>query len=333
MIKFQTKKPVIIGIIIGAAAVAIAVAAVLLWPRKPDPRKLLQKADSLSEQNLCLTALLEQEAANEELWRQLLANYRILGADPLTLEATAQAAEQAVGHAIETAEEVTAQREEPGSILGTGGIIQGGIKLTDHAGANALATDGETVYLAKDTGIYAYYRGLEVQLTAARAERMIAAENGLYYLNATARRVQYIARDGHRSETLSELPAEDFAFLDGVLWIAGSDGVLYRDGTPVETPLAPKELCVAGGVLYAAADGGLMQIGTAPETVLPSPVRAIAGGTDGCVYYLDQNGYPAKFDPAAPEATILKEKTALAIGFSEGKAWYLNENGKLKMGN
>lgn len=323
------KKPVLIGIIIGVAVMGV-LAAILLWPRKADPRKLLQKADTLSEQDLCLTALLEKEPANEELWRQLLANYSILGADPLTLEATAQAAEEAVGHAIEAAEEVTVQPEEPGSILGTGGIIQGGIRLTDHKNAEALATDGETVYLSKEEGVYAYYHGLELQLTAARAERMIAAENGLYYLNATARRVQYIARDGHRSETVSSLQAEDFAFLEGVLWIAGSDGVLYRDEAPVETPLAPKELCVADGVLYAAGDGGLMRIGGTAETVLPSPVRSITGGTDGCVYYVDQNGYPAKFDPLATEAVILKEKTALAMGFSEGKAWYLSQNRKIK---
>lgn len=330
MKKLKLKKPVIIGIICGVLLLAAAVLTVVLWPQKADPKKLLQQADTLSEQNLCLAAILEQEPENEECWRQLLTNYRLLKADTLTLEATAQAAEQALGHAIEVAEEAAAQPEEPGSILGSGGIIQGGIRLTDYEDANALATDGETVYLARQDGIYADYHGLEIKLTAAKAERMIAAENGLYYLNATARRVQYIARDGHRSETVSALRAADFAYLDDVLWIAGEDGVLYRDGTALQTPQAAEELCVANGLLYAASSGGLMRIGSTAELLLPSPVSGIVGGSDGCIYYIDANGYPAKFDPTAMEAAILKEKAAVAIGFSEGKAYYLNESRKIK---
>lgn len=326
MNKNNAKKLILFSII--ATLLAGGILAAVLWPRKPDARALLAKADCLSEQNLCLLAILEEEPGDEECWRRLLTHYQVLGADPFTLEASKQAAEAAIGHALTLPEESESAPEEPGKVLGPGGILQEGIRLTDYEGANALATDGETVYLATQEGIDAVYHGLRIRLTAARASRMMAAENGLYFLNATARRVQFIARDGHKTETLSPIAAADFAFLEDSLFILGADGAVYRDGTVLETLFAPAELCTAGGSLYAGGREGLMEIGG--ERLLSSPVFGMAGGEDGRIYYIDQNGYPACYNPATREAVILREKTAIAIGWSEGKAWYMNENRKIK---
>ncbi len=325
MTKLKIKKPILIGII-AAALAGIAIFLLCLLPKGgADPRALLADAKTLSAQNLCLTAMVQRDPADEESWRQLLTNYQILGADPLTLEATRQAS----GFAITLPEEVAIQKEEPGALLGTGGILQGGKKITDYENTNALATDGTTVYLARQDGIYATYHGLEIKISPARAERMIAAENGLYFLNATAKRVQYIARDGHRIETLSHIPAADFSFLNGTLWIAGTDGILYKDGSAIESAYPVKELCVAEGVLYAAGSAGLLEITDAgAKLLLSSPLSGIAGG-DG-IYYIDRNGYPAKFDPTRKEATILKEKTAIAIGVDGEKVYYLNKKLKIK---
>lgn len=327
MMKTKVKKPILIGII-SAALVAIAVILLLLLPKKdPNPRALLAEADTLSAQNLCLAAMVKADPADEASWRQLLTNYQLLGADPLTIEATRQAS----GFEIVLPEEVTVQKEEPGALLGMGGILQDGKKITDYKGANALATDGEMVYLAREDGIYADYHGIEIKLTPAKAERMIAAENGLYFLNATARRVQYIARDGHRIETLSELPAVDFAFFNDILWIAGADGVLYKNGAAVKNVISIAELCAAEGKLYAAGSEGLMEVtASGAEMLLPSPLSGIVSGKDGCIYYIDQNSFPAKFDPALKEASILKTKTAIAIDYDGGKIYYLNEKHKIK---
>lgn len=315
------KMPILIGAIIVVAVLAVVAGIFLLRPKKADAHELLLRADTLSKQNLCLAAIVREDPGDTESWRHLLTNYAVLGADAATIEATRQASGQAL-----TLPEVTVQPEEPGNILGTGGIIHGQAKVTDYDGAGAVATDGETVYYTTAEGIFADYHGLIVQLTAAKAERMVVAENGLYYLNATARRVQYIARDGHRTETVSELAAADFAFADGVLWIAGTDGTLYKDGVAVDSP-AVTALCVAGTVVYAAGDSLMIAGG---ETLLHSPVFGITGGGDGCIYYIDQNGYPAKLDPTLMEASILAEKTAVAVGYSEGKAYYLNEDRKVK---
>ena len=324
MVISKTKKLILISIIGAFSVIVATVLTLLLLPQKPGPRKLLSKADSLTEQNLCLMAILEQDPQEEESWRQLLINYLILEADPLTVEATKQAAEAAVGHTITLPDTVNTQPEKPGSVIGTGGIIHAGCKVTDYRNSNSLATDGETVYLATNNGIEVDYQGLRLPLTSAKAERMIATENGLYYLNATADRVQYIARDGHCTETVSELEAADFAFYKEALWIVDING------KAIQSDYSITELCVAKGTLYGACEEGLVQIGKSVKPVLSSPVWGITGGENGCIYYIDTNGFPAEFDPTLKEAVILKEKTALGMGISEGKVYYLNSKLKIK---
>lgn len=325
MTKLKLKTIIIILCCLAALGLAVALLLLFLLPKKAaDPYSLLSKADTLTKQNLCLTAILQKNPDDEESRQQLLINYQKLGADLLTIEGTKN------GLDIELPSNVSVQPEEPGKLCGTGGIIQKGVRFTDYKNANALATDGETIYLATQTGIIADYHGLQALLTPAKAERMIAAENGLYYLNATARRVQYIARDGHKTKTLAEIAAADFAYLDGVLWIAGTDGSLYKDGIAVETPAPVAELCVANGVLFGAGSEGLLKLEEEVTVVLPSPVCGIVGGDSGEIYYINKNGYPAKFDPALNEAVILKEKPAFAIGYNNGHAYYLNEKLKIK---
>lgn len=324
MTKTMLKKPIIIGISVGLVILLAVGALVFLRPKAPDPEKLLADADRLSEQNLCLMALLQQEPENEEYLRQLLLNYQILGADPLTIQATRG------DHLIELPKEVTLQPEEPGKLLGVGGLVQNKQKITDYKGAGAVATDGETVYLAKEDGIFAVYHGLELKLSPARADRLMPTENGLYFLNTVTKRVQYIAKDGHKTETLSAVPATDLAFHEDSLWVAGADGGLYRGDELADESLQYRTLCAVGGRLYAATAEGIAEItenGT--ELLLPSPVAALTAG-ESVLYYIDENGYPARFDPETMEATILKEKTATALCYDEGRLYYLSAKGKLK---
>ena len=333
MVKLQQKKPILIGVISAAVlllAAGILLLLLLLPGRKADPRSLLAKATALSEQNLCLTALLEEDPQDEESWRRLLVNYQILGADALTQQATAQAAATALGHEITPAEETDSAPEEPGSVIGTGGIVHGGLTISDYPGANALVTDGETVYLAMSDGLYADYHGIRVRLHAARAERLIAAENGLYYLGGDGL-VRYIARDGHKTTLLSAVQAADFAWLGGDLWIAGTDGALYKNDQRIESTLPASTLCTAGVQLFACGGEGLFTVDdSGAELLLSSAVSAPVGGSDGCVYYIQENGYPARYDPAAGEAVILTEEEAVALGCSEGRIYYRNNAGKIR---
>ena len=157
---------------------------------------------------------------------------------------------------------------------------------------------------------------------------MIAGDNGLFFLNATAKRVQYIARDGHRIETLSPVPAKDFAFLKEQLWIVGTDGKLYQ-GTE-ETDCDLQEVCLLGDTLYGTSEDGIYRIENGTLTLLlPSKASALTAGNE-LLYYIDENGYPAQFDPTAMEAKILKERSATALGYDHGKLYYLNPKGKIK---
>ena len=311
------KKLLIILPILGGIIIGGAVAAVLLWPKAPDAEEIFAEADRLSEQNLCLRYRLQEDPSDEESRRQLLLNFAVLGADPLTILGTK-------GEYDITLPEVEVQREEAGAVLGAGGIIDRGVKMTDYADCGAVVTDGETVYYATGDGIYADYHGLKVKLVGARAERMMAAENGLYFLNATARRVQYLARDGHRIETVSPISALDFAFLEGKLWIAGRDGKVYCDGVAVESA-AMRELCVLDGVLYGICEEGIAEVGGA--VLLHSPAFGLVAGD--ALYYIDRYGYPARLDPLLKESAILREEEVVAVGYSEGKAYYLNQKRKV----
>ncbi len=328
MTKLKIKKPILIGIILTATALIIAVLLLLLLPKKqPDPRALLAKADTLSEQNLCLTAIVKADPADEASWRQLLLNYQLLGADPLTIEATRLAS----GFEIELAKDAERQEEPKGKNIGMGGILQGGKRITHYKNANSLATDGETVYLAREDGIYAHYYGIEVKITPAKAERMIAAENGLYFLNSIEKLVQYIARDGHRIENLSAISAVDFAFFEDALWIAGTDGKLYKNGAALENEHTVLELCAAKDRLYAACKEGLAEIAEGKTSLLiPSSLSSLTADESGRLYYINQAGFPAQYAPTLKESTILETKTAIAIGCDEGKVYYLNKKHKIK---
>ncbi len=325
MLKTKLKIPILIGLIL----TLLLLAGLLLWvllPRKTaDPRALLADTERLSEQNLCLLAILEQQPEDEESWRQLLTNYTILDADPLTLSATLKAS----GLALSLPKDVTPQKEEPGATIGTGGTVRQG-KRCDQLRAEELAFDGETYYLAREDGLYALYRGLEVKISPIRAERLLAAENGLYFINTTAKRAQYIARDGHRIENLSTRQAKDLLLHQGALWIVGTDGSLYRDETLFESDFQFEELCLLGDQLFARTAEGIAVItADGAELLLPSPLTGLIAGED-CLYYLNENGYPCRFDPQKMEAAILKEKTAIALSFDGGKLYYLTPNGKIK---
>ncbi|MBR6793970.1 MAG: hypothetical protein IKM48_06430 [Clostridia bacterium] len=324
MTKSKLKKPIIWTVSV-LLALGLAVGVFLtLRPRRPDPAALLAEAEKLSEQNLCLMVLMEREPENEEYLRQLLLNYQRLGADPLTIQATKG------DKPIELPDNVTLQKEEAGTPQTRGGLVQGGYKITDFNGCGAVATDGETVYLAKEDGLYARYHGLELRLSPARADRLTPCENGLYYLNTLTRTVQYIARDGHRIETVSAVPAVDFIFFEDALWVAGADGGLYKEDALWCDDYAFEGLAAAAGRLYAATAEGIACVTeTGAELLLPSPGASLTAG-GGKLYYIDENGYPACFDPEEREAVILKEKTALAVGFDRGRAYYLNAKGKIK---
>lgn len=323
--KTKLKIPILIGLITAVALLA----GLLLWAflpqKKADPRVLLSKAERLSEQNLCLLAILERQPEDEESWRQLLTHYQLLGADPLTLSATLKAS----GLTLSLPQEVTPQKEEPGAIVGVGGMVQNGTRC-DQLQAEELAFDGETYYLAREDGLYALYHGLEIKLSPIRAERLLAAENGLYFINTTAKRAQYIARDGHRIETLNSVPAADLSFHQDALWIVGADGKLYRDETLFEADYQFEGLCLLGDRLYAQAAEGILGItADGAELLLPSPVSGLIAGKD-CLYYLNENGYPSRFDPTKAEAAILKEKIAFALSYDEHRLYYLNKHGKIK---
>lgn len=324
MTKLKLKKPMIWTVSVLLALGLAAGLFLALRPQKADPAALLTEAEKLTEQNLCLMALMKQEPQNEEYLRQLLLNYQRLGADPLTIAATKGDKQ------IELPDNVTLQKEEAGKPMARGGLVQAGYKSTDFKGCGAVATDGETVYLAREDGLYARYHGLELKISPARADRLTPCENGLYYLNTVTHTVQYITRDGHRVETLSAVPATDFLFFEDALWVAGADGGLYKEDALWSRDYFFEGLAAAAGRLYAATAEGIAQVTeTGAEILLPSPNASLSAG-DGKLYYIDENGYPARFDPEEREAVILKEKTALAVGFDRGHGYYLNEKGKIK---
>lgn len=320
--KTKTKKTLIIISIIASVLIAVGILLPFLLikrAQKPDARALLAEAEGLSEQNLCLLAILREEPGDEQARRRLLTNYACLGADPLVIEASKGGLEI-------TLPEAESQREEPGELLGCGGILQGKARITHYKDCGGVATDGETVYLAKSDGLYAGYHGLEIKLSPARAGRMIAAENGLYYLNTLVRRVQYIARDGHRTETLSPIEAADFAFSDGKLWIAGRDGTLYCEGVRQDAPKI-QELLASEGAIYAVTDQGLWKAGEG--ILVPSSLHHLVSG-GGMLYYLNETGFPCRYDPATKEAVILKETTALSLGYSEGSLYQFTPKRTIK---
>ncbi len=329
MVKIERKKQILLWVLILALLIGGAAAAfVLLRPKKPDAKALLEEADSLTKQNLCLMALLEEEPENTAYQEQLLANYATLGADPLTLYAL----EQKYGIQAEPAAQTAP--EEAGALLNRGGIAG----MPDYKNSYSVAQGADTTYYATADGIYTDYCGLKQQIAAIGASHLIAAENGLYYLNDVQQKVQYIARDGHKIETLSPIDAISFAFFGDALWIIDTNNDLYRDGTKIETEHKVRALAAAPDTLYAACNDesgaamGVLAIDQsgAASMALPSPALSIFGGEDGCLYYINEFGLPMRYQPATKEASFLSEKKAIAVTYEQQAVYILNEKGKVQ---
>ena len=307
---------------------AVATAFFLLRPQKPDAKALLAQADTLSKQNLCLWALIEKEPDQTAYQEQILANYAALGADPLTIYTL----EQTYGMKAPSAEEIAS--EEAGALLNRGGIA--GMKK--YKDAYSVAQGADTTYYATADGIYADYYGLKRRIAAINASHLIAAEHGLYYLNDIQRKVQYIARDGHKLQTISPIDAVSFAFFGDQLWIVDTNYDLYCDGTKIQTASKVRSLAATPDTLYAACNdenGSAMGVLAIEENgtstmVLLSPALSIFGGADGCLYYINDFGLPMRYNPITKEASFLNDKKAIAVTYENQNVYILNEKGKVK---
>ncbi len=304
-------------------------AFLFLLPKKaPDPRILLENAATRSEQNLCLLAILEKDPEDPEAQARLLENYQVLGADPLTIAATAQK------FGVTAPETKEINPEEPGKLISTAGIA----KRKQYKDTYAVADGADTIYYATNEGIYADYQGLKVKISGIRAEGMTAAEGGIYFINTDQKKVQYLARDGHKIQTLSMIDAQNFAFFQGQLWIVGTDGTLYCGDTPMETSAPIRMLAATADTLYASFNdersraAGVLAFDTVGNSsaLLSSPAFSLFGGSDGNLYYINEFGYPMCYNTETKKATILIEKKAVAVSYEEDTVYYLNEKGKIK---
>lgn len=329
MVMIKRKKQIFLWVLILALLIGVAAAAfVFLRPKRPDAKALLEEAESLSEQNLCLMALLEEEPENTAYQEQLLANYVALGADSLTIYALEQK------YGIKAQPATRTAPEEAGGLLNRGGIAG----MENYKDAYSVAQGADTTYYATADGIYADYCGLKQRIAAIGASHLIATENGLYYLNDIQRKVQYIARDGHKIETLSLIDAVSFAFFEDALWIIDTNNDLYCNGTKIQTDHKVRALAAASDTLYAACNdesGAAMGVlaldkAGASSMVLPSPALSIFGGEDGCLYYINEFGLPMRYRPATKEASFLSEKKAIAVTYENQAVYILNEKGKVK---
>lgn len=329
MVMIKRKKQILLWVLILALLIGVAAAAfVLLRTKRPDAKALLEEAESLSEQNLCLMALLEEEPENTAYQEQLLANYVALGADSLTIYALEQK------YGIKAQPATRTAPEEAGGLLNRGGIAG----MENYKDAYSVAQGADTTYYATADGIYADYCGLKQRIAAIGASHLIATENGLYYLNDIQRKVQYIARDGHKIETLSLIDAVSFAFFEDALWIIDTNNDLYCNGTKIQTDHKVRALAAASDTLYAACNdesgaamGALaLDKAGASSMVLPSPALSIFGGEDGCLYYINEFGLPMRYRPATKEASFLSEKKAIAVTYENQAVYILNEKGKVK---
>ncbi len=329
MTMINGKNRIFLGCLIGVILAGLAtIAFFLLRSKAPDAKALLAQADSLSKQNLCLLALLEEEPDNTTYQKQLLANYAALGADPLTIYALEQK------YSIQAEPTAQPTPEEAGALLNRGGIAG----MPKYKEAYSVAQGADTTYYATEEGIYADYRGLKQRIAAIDASNLIAAESGLYYLNDTQRKVQYIAQDGHKIETLSPLDAISFAFFEDALWIIDTNNELYCNGTKIKTEHKVRALAATPDTLYAACNDesgaamGVLALDKAggASMVLPSPALSIFGGEDGCLYYINDFGLPMRYRPETKEAAFLSEKKAIAVTYENQAVYILNEKGKVK---
>lgn len=317
---------------IGAAIALLAAIGIglFLWlsSQKPDAKALLEQAETLSAQNLCLQALLEEQPENTAYQQQLLDNYAVLDADPLTIYAM----EQSFG--LSAPADLPKAAEQAGAVLNRGGIAG----MRTYKDAYSVAQGSDTTYYATEEGIYADYQGLRRKIASIGASHLLAAENGLYYLNDIQRKVQYIARDGHKIETLSMQDAQSFALFNDALWIIDPQGQLYCNDQPIRTEQKVRALAATPDRLYAAcndekgAAAGVLAIDKAgaQTTVLTSPARSIFGGADGCLYYINDFELPMRYDPISKEAVILQQKAAISVTYENDAIFVLNQKGKVK---
>lgn len=318
------KKPMIIGIIGAAFTIGIFLFLVLIKPT-PDPYKLLAQAEGRIAQNLCRMAVLEENPADEAVRRDLLISFRQY-ADPLTFHAAAQKAEAVLGHPITLPEGAESRPQASPALSESSTIAQGGVTLKDFPQADGLAASGAITYLSAEDGIYAHYKGLSVKISPRPADHMMPAEEGVYFLDAAERIVKYLAGDGSFITALSFIEAKDYGFLNGVLYILGTDGRIYTREEPIAEGFT--ELCVLGDTLYAAKDSGLYRLAEQAEQITASPLSHLTAGEDGALYYLNDQNYPCRLKNG--EASILKEKEAAAIGQTNGRVYYLDPKGKIR---
>jgi len=326
MKRFLTKKPVLIGIICTAVTIGL-LTTLLLWPKAPDPYACLNKAQGRIEQNLCRLAILEQNPTDESVWTELLAQYQQY-ADPLTLYAAQQKAQEALGHPLLAAPGITPSPAVSVPLAEGSTLAQQGILLKDFDRGDGLAVSGPITYLSAADGIYACYKGLEIKLAGVKAQVMIPAQEGLYFLNLAEHKVQYISGDGLWLTTLSTLPTVDFAFCQGALYQLDPAGNLYRDGQPLDRP-ALHEICTLGDTLYGLGPEGLYRVEDA-QRLVTSPRSGLTAGEDGCLYYLNEYRYPCRYDPQQQEGVILKEQEVTAVGQTGDRVYILTEKGILK---
>ena len=116
------------------------------------------------------------------------------------------------------------------------------------------------------------------------------------------------------------------------------EGTLYCGDKTIKTPSPIQSLAATRDTLYAAYLGedasaaGVLTISAEGqcETLLSSPAHGLFGGADGCLYYLNEQNCPMRYDPQTKEAAILAQKRARAVTYEEGRIYYLTEKGKLK---
>jgi hypothetical protein len=207
-----------------------------------------------------------------------------------------------------------------------------------YKNAHTVADTGNgMVYYATSDGIYADYLGLTVKISSISPKQLTATERGIYFINTDQKKLQYLARDGHKIQTISAIDAQSFAFFGKKLWIADMEGALFCDGAKIETEGTVRSLFPTDQWLYAAIDSGGRSAGILAfdlqgnaQTVLTSPAFSLWGGKDGCLYFLNDHSYPMRYDPKTKEAKILAQKKALVLEEKEGVVYYLTEHGKIK---
>ena len=123
---------------------------------------------------------------------------------------------------------------------------------------------------------------------------------GGFYYSVSARDNEFVEVKGNKIQLLPDIESTEQALY------AAYD----RDGA-------------AAGVFAIDAQGTITPL-------LPSPAFSIFGGDDGCLYYLNEQNYPMRYQPKTAEASILAKKAALAIGEQDGKVYIQTENGKIK---